>query len=245
MQEKKVMDFAEEFNISKTTVFKKIKENNIKTQKIKNTSYVISEEDINKLNELLKESPAVEMTQIEEEKQSTAATKNKKGLKEIIDLDEDSYDYIESMLLGYDVKKEVIAKKDAEIERLKKQLSEDQQGQSKTQEFEKLLAEKDIRIRELNDDKVNLNRQVEMGIESLQNQQKLMISQNQKLVRLEEENQQLRESLMLTYKQEEKKTDVNEQKSTIKQEKQHDDPAQNTQSNQMKQKGFFGRLFSR
>lgn len=244
MQEKKVMDFAEEFNISKTTVFKKIKENNIKTQKIKNTSYVISEEDINKLNELLKESPAVEVNQIKE-KQSTVTPNNKKGLKEIIDLDEDSYEYIESMLLGYDTKKEVIEKKDAEIERLKKQLAELQQKQTRTQEVDKLLAEKDIRIRELNDDKVNLNRQVEMGIESLQNQQKLMISQNQKLVRLEEENQQLRESLMLTYKQEEKKTDVTEQKSTIKQEKQHDDPAPKPQSQEIKQKGFFSKLFGK
>ena len=89
-----------------------------------------------------------------------------------------------------------------------------------------LLAEKDIRIKALNEDKVNLNRQIEMGIESLQ-------------------NQQLRENLTLTYKQEEKSTDVTEQKSTIKQENQPNDPAKNTQSNHMKQRGFFGRLFGK
>lgn len=244
MHKKKVMDFANEFCISKTTVFKKIKENNIKTQKIKNTSYVISEEDINKLNELLQESPAVEITKTEEKK-SQGEPNNKKGLKEIIDLDEDSYTYIESMLLGYDSKKEIIANKDNEIERLKKQLAELQQKQTRTQEFDKLLDEKDIRIKALNEDKVNLNRQIEMGIESLQNQQKLMISQNQKLIRIEEENQQLRESLRLTYKQEEMATDVTEQKSTIKQEKQSSDPAPTPQSQETKQKGFLSKLFGK
>lgn len=242
------MDFASEFNISKTTVFKKIKENNIKTEKIKNTSYVISNEDIDKLNELLKESPASEVADIEVNTNQTEhqdINKEQKNLKKILELDEDSYKYVEKLLLGKDTNQDIISEKDNEIERLKKQLAELQQKQTRTQEFDKLLAEKDIRIKALNEDKVNLNRQIEMGIESLQNQQKLMISQNQKLVRLEEENQQLRESLMLNYKQEEKSTDVTEQKSTIKQENQPNDPAKNTQSNHMKQRGFFGRLFGK
>ncbi|PKE16038.1 hypothetical protein [Macrococcoides caseolyticum] len=229
MQQKKVMDFASEFNISKTTVFKKIKENNIKTEKIKNTSYVISNEDIDKLNELLKESPASEVADIEVNTNQTEhqdINKEQKDLKKILELDEDSYKYVEKLLLGKDTNQDIISEKDNEIERLKKQLAELQQKQTRTQEFDKLLAEKDIRIKALNEDKVNLNRQIEMGIESLQ-------------------NQQLRENLTLTYKQEEKSTDVTEQKSTIKQENQPNDPAKNTQSNHMKQRGFFGRLFGK
>lgn len=228
-QQKKVMDFASEFNISKTTVFKKIKENNIKTEKIKNTSYVISNEDIDKLNELLKESPASEVADIEVNTNQTEhqdINKEQKDLKKILELDEDSYKYVEKLLLGKDTNQDIISEKDNEIERLKKQLAELQQKQTRTQEFDKLLAEKDIRIKALNEDKVNLNRQIEMGIESLQ-------------------NQQLRENLTLTYKQEEKSTDVTEQKSTIKQENQPNDPAKNTQSNHMKQRGFFGRLFGK
>ncbi len=223
------MDFASEFNISKTTVFKKIKENNIKTEKIKNTSYVISNEDIDKLNELLKESPASEVADIEVNTNQTEhqdINKEQKDLKKILELDEDSYKYVEKLLLGKDTNQDIISEKDNEIERLKKQLAELQQKQTRTQEFDKLLAEKDIRIKALNEDKVNLNRQIEMGIESLQ-------------------NQQLRENLTLTYKQEEKSTDVTEQKSTIKQENQPNDPAKNTQSNHMKQRGFFGRLFGK
>ncbi|PKF44427.1 hypothetical protein CW664_10890 [Macrococcoides caseolyticum] len=229
MQQKKVMDFASEFNISKTTVFKKIKENNIKTEKIKNTSYVISNEDIDKLNELLKESPASEVADIEVNTNQTEhqdINKEQKDLKKILELDEDSYKYVEKLLLGKDTNQDIISEKDNEIERLKKQLAELQQKQTRTQEFDKLLAEKDIRIKALNEDKINLNRQIEMGIESLQ-------------------NQQLRENLTLTYKQEEKSTDVTEQKSTIKQENQPNDPAKNTQSNHMKQRGFFGRLFGK
>lgn len=223
------MDFASEFNISKTTVFKKIKENNIKTEKIKNTSYVISNEDIDKLNELLKESPASEVADIEVNTNQTEhqdINKEQKDLKKILELDEDSYKYVEKLLLGKDTNQDIISEKDNEIERLKKQLAELQQKQTRTQEFDKLLAEKDIRIKALNEDKVNLNRQIEMGIESLQ-------------------NQHLRENLTLTYKQEEKSTDVTEQKSTIKQENQPNDPAKNTQSNHMKQRGFFGRLFGK
>ncbi len=223
------MDFASEFNISKTTVFKKIKENNIKTEKIKNTSYVISNEDIDKLNELLKESPASEVADIEVNTNQTEhqdINKEQKDLKKILELDEDSYKYVEKLLLGKDTNQDIISEKDNEIERLKKQLAELQQKQTRTQEFDKLLAEKDIRIKALNEDKINLNRQIEMGIESLQ-------------------NQQLRENLTLTYKQEEKSTDVTEQKSTIKQENQPNDPAKNTQSNHMKQRGFFGRLFGK
>lgn len=243
MEPKKVMDFADEFNVSKTTVFKKIKENNIKTEKIKNTSYVISEEDINRLTKLLKESQVVDATLLEE-KQSQSNSKDKRSLKEIIDLDGDSYEYIESILLGYDVKQEIIANKDDEIDRLKQQLAATQQEQSKYKEFDELLAEKDIRIQSLNEDKVNLNRQIEMGIESLQNQQKLMISQNQKLLRLEEENQQLRESLMLTYKKEKDQIDFTEQKSKL-QENHPTDTAQAPQSQQTKPKGFWGRLFGK
>lgn len=242
MHKKKVIDFALEFNVSKTTVFKKIKENNIKTQKIKNTSYVISEQNINKLNELLQESPAV--TEVLDS-EDIASQKEQKNFKKILELDQDSYKYIEKLLLGKESNKDIISEKNDEIERLKKQLYELQQEQSKAQEFDKLLAEKDIRIKALNEDKVNLNRQIEMGIESLQNQQKLMISQNQKLIRLEEENQQLRESLMLTYKVEESGIDDIKEHSSIKPENQSNDPVTTNLFQKTNSKGFFSRLFKR
>lgn len=149
MQQKKVMDFASEFNISKTTVFKKIKENNIKTEKIKNTSYVISNEDIDKLNELLKESPASEVADIEVNTNQTEhqdINKEQKDLKKILELDEDSYKYVEKLLLGKDTNQDIISEKDNEIERLKKQLAELQQKQTRTQEFDKLLAESNTNL---------------------------------------------------------------------------------------------------